>query len=127
MVNGKTGRLMVGQCEGKAQNAKVKKQSQLLLPFAFYLLTFALYFGPSASLSQGPPSTPVSRSPQQAFVLHAQTNEVLVDVRVHDKSGNPVAELRQAVSGLTEEGVQKPFSDSSLEEGEKLGQATGGN
>ena len=127
MVNGKTGRLMVGQCEGKAQNAKVKKQSQLLLPFAFYLLTFALYFGPSASLSQGPPSTPVSRSPQQAFVLHAQTNEVLVDVRVYDKSGKPVTDLKQSDFRVTEDGVQQTISDFSLEDVEKLAQATGGN
>ena len=127
MVNGKTGRLMVGQCEGKAQNAKVKTQSQLLLPFAFCLLTFALYFGPSASLSQGPPSTPVSRSPRQAFVLHAQTNEVLVDVRVYDKSGKPVTDLKQSDFRVTEDGVQQTISDFSLEDVEKLAQATGGN
>jgi VWFA-related protein len=118
---------MVGQCEGKTQNAKVKTQHLLVLPFAFCLLTFALSVGPTVELSQENPTTPVSRSPQQAFVLHAQTNEVLVDVRVYDKSGKPVTDLKQSDFRVTEDGVQQTISDFSLEDVEKLAQATGGN
>jgi VWFA-related protein len=82
---------------------------------------------PTAFLAQEKPTTPVSRSPQQAFVLRAQTNEVLVDVRVYDKSGKPVTDLKQSDFRVTEDGVQQTISYFSLEDVEKLAQATGGN
>ncbi|MGO8786571.1 MAG: VWA domain-containing protein [Terriglobia bacterium] len=73
------------------------------------------------------PSTPVSKSPQQAFILRSTTNEVLVDVRVYDKSGKPVTDLKQSDFHVTEDGVPQTISDFSLEDVEKLAQATGGN
>ena len=82
---------------------------------------------PTAFLAQVKPSTPVSKSPQQAFILRAQTNLVLVDVRVYDKSGKPVTDLQQSDFRVTEDGVQQTISAFSLENVEKLAQATGGN
>jgi len=127
MVSGTKGNCAVRQGQVKRQKAKGKAQSRLLLPFSFCLLILALYFGPTTSMSQGPPDAPVSRSPQQAFVLRAQTNEVLVDVRVYDKSGKPVTDLKQSDFRVTEDGVQQTISDFSLEDVEKLSQATGDN
>jgi VWFA-related protein len=80
-----------------------------------------------ASTSQAKPATPVSRSPQQSFILRAVTNLVLVDVRVYDKAGKPVTDLKQSDFRVTEDGVQQTISDFSLEDVEKLAQVTGGN
>ena len=82
---------------------------------------------PTAFLAQEKPSTPVSKSPQQAFILRSTTNEVLVDVRVYDKSGKPVTDLKPSDFRVTEDGVQQTIPDFSLEDVEKLAQATGGN
>ena len=56
------------------------------LPAVLLAICLSAYL-PTALLPQQKPSTPTSRSPQQAFILRSQTNEVLVDVRVYDKSG----------------------------------------
>ena len=127
LVSEEPGNLMVLQSEVKRQKSKGKMQSRLLLTFALCLLTFALSFGPRSSLSQEKPASPVSRSPQQAFILRSQTNEVLVDVRVYDKSGKPMTDLKQSDFRVTEDGVQQTISDFSLEDVEKLAQATGDN
>jgi VWFA-related protein len=82
---------------------------------------------PTAFLAQVKPSTPVSKSPQQAFILRAQTNLVLVDVRVYDKTGKPVTDLKQSDFRVTEDGVQQTISAFSLEDIEKLAQVTGGS
>ena len=109
------------------QTAKGKTRNRAVLTFAFCLLTFALSICPTAYLSQVKPTTPVSKSPQQAFILRAQTNEVLVDVRVYDKSGKPVTDLKPSDFRVTEDGVLQKIADFSLEDVEKLAQATGGN
>jgi VWFA-related protein len=75
------------------------------------------------TFSQVKPPTPVSKSPQQAFILRAQTNLVLVDVRVYDKSGKPVTDLQQSDFRVLEDGVQQSISAFSLENVEKLAQA----
>jgi VWFA-related protein len=114
--------------KGKTQDAKGKVQKWLALTFAICALTFAFYVCPPASLSQTKPSaTPVSKSPQQAFILRSVTNEVLVDVRVYDKSGKPVTDLQPSDFRVTEDGVPQKILDFSLENVEKLAQATGGN
>jgi VWFA-related protein len=82
---------------------------------------------PTAYLAQVKPSAPVSKSPQQAFILRSVTNEVLVDVRVYDKSGKPVTDLKPSDFRVTEDGVQQTIADFSLEDVEKLAQASGGN
>jgi VWFA-related protein len=112
--------------EGKAQNAKSKRQNRILLTFALCLLPFALSVRPTAYLSQEKPSAPVSKSPQQAFVLRAQTNVVLVDVRVYDKSGKAITDLKQSDFRVLEDGVAQTITSFSLEDVERLAQATGG-
>jgi VWFA-related protein len=77
--------------------------------------------------SQEKPAAPVSKSPQQAFILRATTNRVLVDVRIYDKTGNPVRDLKPSDFKVTEDGVPQTIMDFSLEDVEKLAQATGGN
>ena len=77
--------------------------------------------------AQVKPTAPVSKSPQQAFILRSATNVVLVDVRVYDKSGKPVTDLKQSDFRVTEDGVQQTVSSFSLEDVEKLAQATGAN
>jgi len=51
---------------------------------------------------------------------------VLVDVRVYDKTGKPVTDLKQSDFRVTEDGVQQTISAYSLEDIEKLAQALGG-
>jgi VWFA-related protein len=82
---------------------------------------------PTSFLAQVKPSAPTSKSPQQAFILRSSTNEVLVDVRVYDKSGKPVTDLQQSDFRVMEDSVQQTIRDFSLEDVEKLSQATGGS
>jgi VWFA-related protein len=76
--------------------------------------------------SQVKPPTPVSKSSQQAFILRSQTNEVLVDVRVYDKSGKPMTDLKQTDFRVFEDGALQTINSFSLEDVEKLAQITGG-
>src|ERR1039458_6638562 len=127
MFSGKTGRWADGRGKVNSQNANRKPQSLTVLIFAFCLLAFALLILPTNHLAQEKPSTPVSKSPQQAFILRSTTNEVLVDVRVYDKAGKPVTDLKPSDFHVTEDGVPQTIRDFSLEDVEKLAQATGGN
>jgi VWFA-related protein len=95
----------------------------LCLGGAILLLCVAALAGQTSS--QIKPSAPVSKSPQQAFVLRAQTNVVLVDVRVYDKSGKAVTDLKQSDFRVFEDGVAQTITSFSLEDVEKLAQATG--
>jgi VWFA-related protein len=96
----------------------------LCLGGAILLLCLAALAGQTPS--QVKRSTPVSRSPQQAFVLRAQTNVVLVDVRVYDKSGKAITDLKQSDFRVLEDGVAQTITSFSLEDVERLAQATGG-
>jgi len=95
------------------------------LPAVLLAICLSAYL-PTALLPQQKPSTPTSRSPQQAFILRSQTNEVLVDVRVYDKAGKAVTDLKQSDFRVFEDGVAQTISDFSLEDVEKLAQVTGG-
>ena len=90
-------------------------------------LTVCLAGLPALFRAQVKPAAPVSKSPQQAFILRSATNVVLVDVRVYDKSGKPVTDLKQSDFRVTEDGVQQTVSSFSLEDVEKLSQANGAN
>ena len=98
-------------------------QMGIRIAFAICLSAFL----PIAFHAQVKPTTPVSKSPQQAFILRSATNVVLVDVRVYDKSGKPVTDLKPSDFRVTEDGVQQTVSSFSLEDVEKLAQATGAN
>jgi VWFA-related protein len=50
-----------------------------------------------------------------------------VDVRVYDKSGKPVTDLKQSDFRVSEDGVPQTIRDFTLENVDKLAQATGGN
>jgi VWFA-related protein len=111
---------------------KMQSKHRLLLAFlsvSLCLSGWILLLGPAEIDGQasGQEKAPVSRSPQQAFILRSQTNEVLVDVRVYDKSGKPVTDLKQSDFRVTEDGASQTISDFSLEDVEKLAQATGEN
>jgi VWFA-related protein len=67
------------------------------------------------------PQAPAPR-PQKGFVLRSQTNLVLVDVRVFDKAGNPVTDLKQEDFRIWEDGVPQTINSFSLENIEKLAQ-----
>jgi len=99
----------------------LKSRSALLA-----LFSVSLCLGGTPLLSQVKPLTPTSRSPQQAFILRTQTNEVLVDVRVYDKSGKPVTDLKQTDFRIFEDGAVQTINSFSLEDVEKLAQITGG-
>ena len=110
----------------------LKRQLKNRLLLALYSVSLCLSGwillpGPARLAGQSPNqgNQPVSKSPQQAFVLRSQTTEVLVDVHVYDKSGKPVTDLKQSDFLVTEDGVQQKISDFSLEDVEKLAQATG--
>ena len=85
--------------------------------------------GAASLFSQAPTRSAgqVSKSPQQAFILQSQTNVVLVDVRVVDKTGKPVTDLKQSDFSIREDGVQQTITSFSLEDVEKLAQVSGGN
>ena len=79
-------------CTTRHQTQRREKGSERA--FCGFLLSgffsVSLCLGGVTLFSQVKPSAPTSRSAQQAFILRAQTNEVLVDVHVYDKSGKPV-------------------------------------
>ena len=110
MFSGKTVSSANGRGKVKSRNAKRKTLNLTTLTFALCVLTFDLLLVPADFRAQQKPSTPVSKSPQQAFILRSTTNEVLVDVRVYDKSGKPVTDLKQSDFRVTEDGVQQTIS-----------------
>jgi VWFA-related protein len=107
--------------------ARVRRPAGVILAAFLACLAAQTFSQVTPSTPQAKPSTPVSKSPQQAFILRAVTNLVLVDVRVYDKSGKPVTDLKQSDFRVTEDGVQQTISAFSLENIEKLAQVTGGN
>jgi VWFA-related protein len=90
-------------------------------------LCFALA-GPGAILAQAPaaePQQPNELRQKQNFIIRSQRNEVLVDVRVWDKSGNPVVDLKQSDFHVFEDGTTQQINSFSLEDVARLAQATG--
>lgn len=69
--------------------------------------------------------------PQQApagnFVLRTQRNEVLVDVRVWDKSGKPVTGMKESDFRVLEDGNAQKLSSFSLEDVARLSAASAEN
>jgi VWFA-related protein len=91
----------------------------LLLP-AFCLLS-TVYF-----LSAQQPS-PQSAGPNRDFVIKAQTNLVLVDVRVWDKKGNPITDLKWENFRVFEDGARQEVSSFSVEKVAELESASNEN
>ncbi|HUY14486.1 MAG TPA: VWA domain-containing protein [Terriglobia bacterium] len=86
----------------------------------------------SGGQSTTPAATPQRSQPfprtgfqHDGFTLRAQRNEVLVDVRVYDKKGRPVTNLRQQDFHVTEDGAQQKINSFEVENVDKLLQAEG--
>ena len=73
------------------------------------------------------PSQPFPQTGFQhgGFTVRAQRNEVLVDVRVYDKKGRPVTNLRQQDFHVTEDGAKQRINSFEVENVDKLLQAEG--
>jgi VWFA-related protein len=71
-----------------------------------------------------PAQTLVSSGQTGNFVIRAQRNEVLVDVRVWDKSGNPIVDLKQSDFHVLEDGTPQGINSFSLEDIARLATAS---
>lgn len=92
----------------------------MLLP-AFCLLPTAYCF-----LAAQQPA-PANGNTNQTFTIKAQTNVVLVDVRVWDKAGNPVTDLKPEDFRVFEDGVRQQVSSFSIEKVAQLEAAVAEN
>jgi VWFA-related protein len=63
----------------------------------------------------------------QGYTLKVTSNEVLVDVRVTDRKGEPVTDLKQSDFKVYEDGVLQKINSFELENIQKLAQETGEN
>jgi len=70
---------------------------------------------------------PANSNTNQTFTIKAQTNVVLVDVRVWDKSGNPVTDLKPEDFKVYEDGVRQEISSFSIEKVAQLDAAAAEN
>ena len=90
-------------------------------------LVCGLSVAPLALEGQNTDATaPQAGTPRQSFVLKSQTNVVLVDVRVTAK-GRPVTDLTANDFRVFEDGVPQTITSFSLENIEKLAQASTAN
>jgi len=85
-----------------------------------------------AAQEQGQTSAPPSsqlgyQNLSQGYTLKVSTNEVLVDVRVTDRKGDPVTDLKQSDFKVDEDGVPQKINSFDLENIQKLAQETGEN
>ena len=78
---------------------------------------------------QQPAAPPAGKqtAPAGAYILRSQTNEVLVDVRVWDRSGHPVSGLNKEDFRVYEDGELQTVTSFSFENVEKLAQASAEN
>src|SRR5207253_3625610 len=106
---------------------------RILAP-AFYLLLSTFFLPPvqtgaqlapatipapgAAAAQTTPPAMGSNNAVQRGkqFVLKAQTNVVLVDVRVTDKHGQPVTDLKSGDFRVLEDGVPQNVTSFSLED-----------
>ncbi len=70
---------------------------------------------------------PANGNTNQTFTIKAQTNVVLVDVRVWDKAGNPVTDLKPEDFRVFEDGVRQQVSSFSIEKVAQLEAAAAEN
>lgn len=94
------------------------KSRSRFLAAGFCILLFASNTRLVPSQTQATPpvlgSTPAVQQGKQ-FVLKTQTNVVLVDVRVTDKHGRPITDLKQSDFRVLEDGVRQEITSFSLE------------
>ncbi|TAM83916.1 MAG: VWA domain-containing protein [Acidobacteria bacterium] len=85
-----------------------------------------------AAQDQGQAGAPTSgqigyQNLSQGYTLKVSTNEVLVDVRVTDRRGNPVTNFKQSDFKVYEDGVPQEINSFDLENIQKLVEETGEN
>lgn len=90
--------------------------------WAFIAVGLAPVLDPAQTPPTASPSATATRQ-RPGFMLHVQTNLVLVDVRVTDKHGRPVTDLRQDDFRVFEDGVEQKITSFSLENVEQLAAA----
>jgi|GEM_PF-69051 len=73
------------------------------------------------------PAVPSQTSRMGNYVIRAQTNVVLVDARVTDKSGRPITGLKQEAFHVFEDGKPQTITSFSFENVERLATATDAN
>jgi VWFA-related protein len=100
---------------------------ELLNRLSLAVLVFGLSAVPLALDGQNTDAgMPQNSTSQSGFVLRSQTNVVLVDVRATAK-GKPVADLTEKDFRVFEDGVPQTVSSFSLEDVERLAQASAAN
>lgn len=110
-----------------------RARREVFFPFAVCLLTSAFWLRPgtgtaqTASTSTAPAASTSFPAQNNGLVLHAQTNVVLVDVRVTDKRGQPVTGLQAGDFRVLEDGIEQKISSFSVENIGQLASATGEN
>lgn len=71
-------------------------------------------FDPAQTAPITAPAAPAARQ-SQGFMIHVQSNLVLVDVRVTDKRGRPVTDLHQDDFRVFEDGTEQKITSFSVE------------
>jgi VWFA-related protein len=102
-------RLHLRRAEHRAGWCVCFSRQRVVLLTAFCLLPTAYCF-----LAAQQPA-PAGGNTNQTFTIRAQTNVVLVDVRVWDKGGNPVTDLKPDDFKVSEDGVRQEISSFSIE------------
>ncbi len=93
--------------------------NQLLMLGVLALGAFLALAGTlAAQAPQG--AAPANQADNENYVVRAQTNVVLVDVRVYGKDGTPVSDLKQDDFRVLEDGVPQKITSFSLENVEQL-------
>lgn len=119
MLSGKKNRRP--NAPGRRVHAGVRRATLTAL-FGFGLLGAAAFYAQKPS----PPTVQsnAGSNQTQSYVVHAQRNEVLVDVRVEDKHGRPVVNLKQQDFRVLEDGVPQKINSFDFENVEQLATAS---
>jgi len=98
------------------------------LPTAYcFLAAFCLLLSAYRFPAAQQPAPAPSGNTNQTFTIKTQTNVVLVDVRVWDKSGKPVTDLKPEDFKVYEDGVRQQISSFSIEKVAQLETAAAEN
>ena len=98
-------------------------RKQSVAASALLALLLGIFLAPVLTDGQGNQAAPPLPRYQGNYVLRSQTNVVLVDVRVREKGGKPVTDLKQEDFRVWEDGVPQTLTSFSLEDVQKLAQA----
>jgi len=106
---------------------KRERSAQPRFPAAYCALPTAICLLLTAYCLLGQQPAPQPAGQNQNYVLKTQINVVLVDVRVWDKKGNPVTDLKPEDFKVFEDGVEQHITSFSVEKIAELAAATADN